>query len=109
MVFLEEERLVLMDWEWRENAACKGKPTAWFFPESGHVTDVISRAVAVCQTCPVQTPCLEYAISAREPGIWGGMTETERRKARRFRMRPNEMWKHGWNYEDQRGWNKRYG
>ncbi len=39
------------------------------------------RAKAVCQVCPVQGECREYALSIKEPyGIWGGLTETERRQ-----------------------------
>jgi len=39
-----------------------------------------SRAKAICATCPVREPCLEYAIRIREPhGIWGGLSESERR------------------------------
>ena len=40
------------------------------------------RAKAVCQVCPVRVECTEYAMTIREPyGIWGGLTETERRHA----------------------------
>jgi WhiB family redox-sensing transcriptional regulator len=39
-----------------------------------------SRAKAICASCPVQTICLDYALGIQEPhGIWGGLTETERR------------------------------
>ena len=39
-----------------------------------------ARAKAICATCPVRDPCLEYALRIREPhGIWGGMSESERR------------------------------
>lgn len=38
------------------------------------------RAKAVCQVCPVQRQCRDYAITINEPyGIWGGLTESERR------------------------------
>ena len=37
------------------------------------------RAKAICATCPVREPCLEYALRIREPhGIWGGLNESER-------------------------------
>jgi WhiB family redox-sensing transcriptional regulator len=40
-----------------------------------------ARAKAICQVCPVRQPCAEYAITIREPfGIWGGLTEVERRE-----------------------------
>jgi WhiB family redox-sensing transcriptional regulator len=38
------------------------------------------RAKAVCQVCPVKSECRDYALTIKEPyGIWGGLTETERR------------------------------
>jgi WhiB family redox-sensing transcriptional regulator len=40
-----------------------------------------ARAKAICQVCPVRQPCADYAIDIREPfGIWGGLTEIERRE-----------------------------
>jgi WhiB family redox-sensing transcriptional regulator len=40
-----------------------------------------ARAKEICQTCPVREPCREYALEIREQhGIWGGMTESERRQ-----------------------------
>jgi len=39
------------------------------------------RAKQICETCSVREPCLEYAISIREPhGIWGGLNEVERKQ-----------------------------
>ncbi len=39
------------------------------------------RAKAVCQVCPVVVECRAYALQIREPyGIWGGLTESERRR-----------------------------
>jgi WhiB family redox-sensing transcriptional regulator len=38
------------------------------------------RAKAVCARCPVLDQCREHALRAREPyGVWGGMTEHERK------------------------------
>jgi len=38
------------------------------------------RAKAICGTCSVRKPCLDYALKIREPhGIWGGLNEAERR------------------------------
>ena len=40
-----------------------------------------ANAKAICATCPVIEQCREYALRAQEPyGIWGGMTEEERRE-----------------------------
>ena len=39
-----------------------------------------AQAKAICRECPVQPECLDYALGIREPhGIWGGLTEAERR------------------------------
>ena len=38
------------------------------------------RAKSICGVCPVMTDCVDYAMEIREPyGIWGGLTESERR------------------------------
>jgi WhiB family redox-sensing transcriptional regulator len=39
-----------------------------------------TRAKSICEACAVRVACLEYALQIREPhGIWGGLTENERR------------------------------
>ena len=44
------------------------------------------RAKAICASCPVLEPCLDYALTIREPhGIWGGLNEMERRAMLRQR------------------------
>jgi hypothetical protein len=51
-----------------------------FFPERGESAGPARR---VCAACPVRQPCLDYAISNRiVHGIWGGLTERERRALR---------------------------
>lgn len=71
------------DIRWREDAACRGVDTNVFFP----VTDEeAGPAQAICATCPVREECLEFALMTRqEDGVWGGLTETERRRLRRRR------------------------
>jgi len=62
---------------WRELAACRGAGLDLFFPERGESAEPARR---VCARCPVRQPCLDYAISNRiVHGIWGGLTERERR------------------------------
>lgn len=69
---------------WRERAACRDLDTAVFFPDAD---DDPAPAQAVCATCPVREPCLEFALVTRqEDGIWGGLTENERRRVRRRRQ-----------------------
>ncbi len=71
------------DTGWRQDAACRGADTDVFFP----VTDEeAGPALAICATCPVREECLEFALVTRqEDGVWGGLTETERRRLRRRR------------------------
>ena len=62
---------------WRELAACRGTELEVFFPERG---ETAGPARQVCARCPVRQACLDYAISNRiTHGIWGGLTERERR------------------------------
>jgi len=65
---------------WRELAACRGTDLGLFFPEGG---ESAGPARQVCAACPVRQPCLDYAITNRiTHGIWGGLTERERRALR---------------------------
>ena len=65
---------------WRELAACRGTDLNLFFPERGESAGPARR---VCAACPVREPCLDYAITNRiSHGIWGGLTERERRALR---------------------------
>jgi WhiB family redox-sensing transcriptional regulator len=72
-----------MDLSWKLAGACRFANTDVFFPASD--SDA-GQAKAVCERCPVQEPCLEYALAAREPeGVWGGRTFAERRSILRRR------------------------
>jgi WhiB family redox-sensing transcriptional regulator len=65
---------------WRERAACRGTDLDVFYPERGQTA---GPARLVCARCPVREPCLDYAVSNRiTHGIWGGLTERERRPLR---------------------------
>lgn len=75
---------------WHEDAACRapGIDPELFFPvgETGPSLRPIRAAKAVCARCPVIDECREWALRAGEPdGIWGGLTTTERQRARRRR------------------------
>ncbi len=66
---------------WQEEALCAQTDPEAFFPEKGGSTREAKR---VCQGCTVRTECLEYALGNDERfGIWGGLSERERRKLRR--------------------------
>jgi WhiB family redox-sensing transcriptional regulator len=69
---------------WRERAACCGTALDVFFPGRG---ETAGPARQVCARCPVREPCLEYALSNRiTHGIWGGLTERERRPLQSIRV-----------------------
>jgi len=74
------------DERWRESAACRNFAAERFFPQgaSGLAVEVIQAAKAVCRSCPVSGPCLQFAMETdQEAGIWGGTEEDERRRLRR--------------------------
>jgi WhiB family transcriptional regulator, redox-sensing transcriptional regulator len=68
---------------WQMFANCLGVDPDLFFPERGAST---KEAKQVCQGCVVREDCLEYALANGEKfGIWGGLSERERRRIRRQR------------------------
>lgn len=68
---------------WQSEANCLGVDPDLFFPERGAST---KEAKAVCRGCVVREDCLEYALANGEKfGIWGGLSERERRRIRRQR------------------------
>ena len=71
------------DLSWQEYATCLGVDPDLFFPERGAST---REAKEVCRGCVVREQCLELAIRHSEKfGIWGGLSERERRRIRRER------------------------
>jgi WhiB family redox-sensing transcriptional regulator len=69
---------------WQARANCMGVDPELFFPERGSST---REAKEVCRGCVVRGDCLEFAIANSEKfGIWGGMSERERRRVRRARL-----------------------
>ena len=72
--------------DWRAEAACRDEDPELFFPlgDTGPALMQIEDAKSVCRACDVTTDCLSWALeSGQEPGIWGGMSEAERRQLRR--------------------------
>ena len=66
---------------WQTDALCAQTDPEAFFPEKGGSTRDAKR---VCAACPVRDECLEYAMAHDEKfGIWGGLSERERRRLRR--------------------------
>ena len=71
------------DASWQDFANCLGVDPDLFFLERGAST---REAKEVCRRCVVRGECLEYALRNGEKfGIWGGMSERERRRIRRQR------------------------
>jgi WhiB family redox-sensing transcriptional regulator len=63
---------------WMADGNCRNYPPAVFFPSDGVGVD---RARRICASCPVTTPCLEYALEQHiDHGVWGGCSERERRR-----------------------------
>jgi WhiB family redox-sensing transcriptional regulator len=78
--------------EWWNLAACRNAEPELFFPISATSASsaTVERAKRVCESCPVQSQCLRFALRHRqEQGIWGGLTEDERRSLNR-RMAASE-------------------
>lgn len=67
--------------EWMRESLCAQTDPDLFFPEGKY--DRASTARQICGACPVLAQCRDYALN--HPGlygIWGGMSASERRKAR---------------------------
>src|SRR5215469_3627102 len=66
---------------WQDRALCAQTDPEAFFPEKGGSTREAKR---VCRSCEVRAECLEYALAHDERfGIWGGLSERERRRLKR--------------------------
>lgn len=77
------EALAIGELSWQDYANCRGADADLFFPERGAST---RKAKAICTACEVKDECLNFAIQNGEKfGIWGGMSERERRRVRRAR------------------------
>ena len=73
-----------LDMAWQDRANCRGADPDLFFPERGASTRT---AKGICRECQVRPECLEFAIVSSEKfGIWGMMSERERRKIRKERQ-----------------------
>ena len=66
---------------WQADSLCAQTDPEAFFPEKGGST---RDAKKICSSCEVKAQCLEYALNNDERfGIWGGLSERERRKLRK--------------------------
>ena len=72
--------------DWQNSAACRDCDPELFFPigNTGPALLQSDEAKQVCRRCPVMEPCLEWAVeSGQDAGVWGGMSEDERRAYKR--------------------------
>jgi WhiB family redox-sensing transcriptional regulator len=72
--------------DWRHRALCRDEDPELFFPigNSGPALLQIEEAKTVCRRCPVEEMCLQWALeSGQDAGVWGGMSEDERRALKR--------------------------
>jgi len=78
--------LVALVWSFlRAGAACRTEEPELFFPvgTSGPALVQTARATAVCRRCPVMIRCRTWAVATGQAaGVWGGMSEEQRRAAR---------------------------
>ncbi len=76
-----DEMFESIEEQWQERALCAQTDPEAFFPEKGGSTREAKR---ICMGCEVRDECLEYALANDERfGIWGGLSERERRRLKR--------------------------
>ena len=85
---LDARSMILMTW--RDRAACLRVDPELFFPigNTGPALVQIEEAKAVCRRCEVVESCLSLAMeSGQDAGVWGGLSEDERRVIKRRDVR----------------------
>ncbi|MCW2645235.1 MAG: WhiB family transcriptional regulator [Pseudonocardiales bacterium] len=76
--------------DWRHRAICRDEDPELFFPigNTGPALLQIEQAKGVCRRCPVMQDCLAWALeSGQDAGVWGGLSEDERRALKRRNAR----------------------
>lgn len=76
--------------DWRAKAACRDKDPELFFPVGNNSSSnqQVEEAKVVCRTCNVADNCLRCALeTSQDYGVWGGLSEDERRSLKRRAMR----------------------
>jgi WhiB family redox-sensing transcriptional regulator len=77
---------VIFDTDWKDKGACKKEDLSLFFPDittsNGRKEEKL--AVKICGQCSVKSACREYALTYEDFGVWGGLTERQRRQERRL-------------------------
>ena len=79
--YLGDDSTIAEEDQWQERALCAQTDPEAFFPEKGGSTREAKR---ICMGCEVRDECLDYALAHDERfGIWGGLSERERRRLKR--------------------------
>lgn len=76
--------------DWRHFSACRDEDPELFFPvgSTGPAAFQIEEAKAVCRRCLSMQTCLVFALEHNEvAGVWGGMSEDERKALKRREAR----------------------
>ncbi len=76
--------------DWRDRSACLDEDPELFFPigNTGPAILQIEEAKQVCRRCEVREQCLAWALEAgQDHGVWGGLSEDERRALKRRNAR----------------------
>ena len=76
--------------DWVQRASCRDEDPELFFPigSTGPAALQVEAAKAICYVCPVRNDCLEWSLATvQDSGVWGGLSEEERRAVRRARRR----------------------
>lgn len=76
--------------DWRHQAECLNEDPELFFPvgNTGPAIMQIAEAKKVCERCSVRAACLQWALEAgQDHGVWGGLSEDERRAMKRRNAR----------------------
>ncbi|GHB67922.1 transcriptional regulator WhiB [Streptomyces viridiviolaceus] len=72
--------------DWRGRGACREEDPELFFPvgNTGGAFLQIEEAKSVCRRCPVIETCLQWALeTGQQHGVWGGLSEDDRRRMKR--------------------------
>ncbi|MEV5877991.1 WhiB family transcriptional regulator [Streptomyces sp. NPDC052101] len=73
----------IADHSWQARSLCRGMPPKEvdrLFFHAASDRAAISEAKQICSQCPVKKACFDYALDNEiRQGMWGGITETERR------------------------------
>ncbi|MDA3022232.1 MAG: WhiB family transcriptional regulator [Actinomycetota bacterium] len=76
--------------DWRHDSACRDEDPELFFPigNTGPALVQIEEAKLVCRRCSVVDECLRWALeTGQDAGVWGGLSEDERRALKRRNAR----------------------